>query len=195
MRRRFIIALVIALILPLAGADALAAKKSRASRKSARAATKKAKGGKAARGKVTKRERGRREVARRGRRGRGRDRIASRGRRRRHEARYQPVNRQNDSQEPEAAAAPRSMASGISTERASEIQEALIKAGYLEGPASGQYDEKTVEAMKQFQTANKLAATGMPTAHALKRLGVSKRSSDGYAVPVKSVSVGEKKPQ
>ena len=195
MRRRLIITLVIALILSLASADALAAKKSRAGRKPARAAAKKAKGGKVARGKAAKRERGRKEVSRRGRRGRGRDRIASRGRRHRREARYQPVNRQNESQEPDAPTAPRPVASGISTERASEIQEALIKQGYLEGPASGQYDEKTVEAMKQFQAANKIPATGMPTAQALKRLGVSKRSSDGYAVPVKSVSVGEKKPQ
>ena len=94
----------------------------------------------------------------------------------------------------DATPAPRSMASGISSERASEIQEALIKQGYLEGPASGQYDEKTSEAMKQFQAANKLPTTGLPSAHTLKRLGVSKRSNDGYAVPVKSVSVGEKKP-
>lgn len=195
MQRRLIFTLVIALILSLASADALAAKKSRAGRKPARAAAKKEKRGKSARGKVAKRERGRKEVSRRdGRRGRGRDRVAGRGRRRRHEARYQPVNRQYESQESDVAA-PRPVASGISTERATEIQEALIKHGYLEGPASGQYDEKTAEAMKQFQQANKLPATGLPSAHALKRLGVSKRSSDGYAVPVKSVSVGEKKPQ
>ena len=76
-----------------------------------------------------------------------------------------------------------------------EIQEALIKQGYLEGPASGLYDENTSQAMKQFQGANRLPATGMPSAHTLKRLGVAKRSNDGYAVPVKSVSEGEKKPQ
>lgn len=195
MQRRLVFTLAIALILSLVSADALAGKKSRASRKPARAAAKKAKGGKVARGKISKRERGRKEVSRRGRRGRGRDRIASRSRRRRHEARYQPVNRQSESQESDATPAPRPVASGISTERANEIQEALIKLGYLEGPASGQYDEKTSEAMKQFQGANKLPTTGLPSAHTLKRLGVSKRSSDGYAVPVKSVSVGEKKPQ
>jgi hypothetical protein len=190
MRRRLIATLVIALILSLAGADVLAAKKSRGGRKPSRAAAKKER-----RGKVAKRERGRKEVARRGRRGRVRDRIASRGRRRRREARYQPVNRQYEAQDSDAPVTPRPAASGISAERATEIQEALIKLGYLEGPASGQYDEKTVEAMKLFQTANKIPATGLPSAHALKRLGVSKRSSDGYAVPVKSVSVGEKKPQ
>ena len=195
MQRRLVFTLAIAIILSLASADALAAKKSRAGRKPARAAAKKAKGGKAVRGKVAKRERGRKEVSRRGRRGRGRDRIASRGSRRRREARYQPVNRQDVSQETYAATAPRPVASGISSERANEIQEALIKLGYLEGPASGQYDEKTADAMKQFQGANKLPTTGLPSAHTLKRLGVSKRSNDGYSVPVKSVSVGEKKQQ
>ena len=73
---------------------------------------------------------------------------------------------------------------GIPTERVTEIQNALIKLGYLSGSATGQYDDATVEAMKQFQVDNQLAATGLPSAHALKRLGVSKRINDGYAVPV-----------
>ena len=74
-----------------------------------------------------------------------------------------------------------------------EIQNALIKAGYLDGPASGQYDETTIQAMKQFQADNGLPETGTPSATALKKLGVAKRSNDGYAVPVKSVTEGEKK--
>jgi len=82
----------------------------------------------------------------------------------------------------------RQTATGIPPERVTEIQRALIKLGYLSGPASGQYDDDTVEAMKQFQSASQLPVTGLPSAHALKRLGVTKRSSDGYAVPVKSSS-------
>jgi peptidoglycan hydrolase-like protein with peptidoglycan-binding domain len=74
-----------------------------------------------------------------------------------------------------------------------EIQNALIKAGYLDGPASGQYDEATVDAMKEFQARHSLPRTGMPSAMALKRLGVSKRPNDGYAVPVNKLSEGEKK--
>ena len=120
MQRRLVFTLAIAIILSLVSADALAAKKSRAAAKKER------------RGKVSKRERGRKELARRGRRGRGRDRVASRGRRRRHEARYQPVNRQSESQEPDATTAPRH-ATGISTERASEIQEALTSPGEAPG--------------------------------------------------------------
>jgi peptidoglycan hydrolase-like protein with peptidoglycan-binding domain len=83
--------------------------------------------------------------------------------------------------------------SGISSERATEIQNALIKAGYLEGPASGQYDDATIEAMKDFQAANRLPPTGLPSAQALKKLGVPKRSNDGFAVPVTRVSETDKK--
>ena len=49
--------------------------------------------------------------------------------------------------------------------------------------------------MKEFQAANNLPASGNPSALSLKKLGVSKTSNDGYAVPVKSVSVSEKKNQ
>ena len=114
---------------------------------------------------------------------RGRDRSAGRGRRRGRHARSRrsrPVVAQDSS------LVGRQASTGIPTERVTEIQKALIKMGYLEGPASGQYDDATIEAMKQFQGANQIPATGMPSAHALKRLGVPKRSSDGYAVPVKS---------
>jgi peptidoglycan hydrolase-like protein with peptidoglycan-binding domain len=74
-----------------------------------------------------------------------------------------------------------------------EIQNALIKAGYMEGPASGQYDDDTIQAMKQFQSANRLSGSGMPSASTLKKLGVSKRSNDGYAMPVNRISENDKK--
>ena len=114
---------------------------------------------------------------------RGRDRSAGRGRRR---GRYARSRRSRPSVAQEPSLVGRQASTGIPPERVTEIQRALIKMGYLDGPPSGQYDDGTVEAMKQFQSANQLPATGMPSAHALKRLGVSKRSNDGYAVPVKS---------
>ena len=40
------------------------------------------------------------------------------------------------------------------------IQERLIKLGYLDGTADGSYGELTEEAVKAFQTANKLEETG-----------------------------------
>ena len=130
-------------------------------------------------------KKGRDKVSRRAGRGarRGRDRAAGRGRRR---GRYARSRRARQSVAQDSPTSGRQPASGIPTERVTEIQTALIKLGYLSGPASGQYDDGTVEAMKQFQSANHLPPTGLPSAHALKRLGVPKRSSDGYAVPVKS---------
>jgi hypothetical protein len=47
--------------------------------------------------------------------------------------------------------------------------------------------------MKQYQSANGLPQTGLPSALLLKKLGVPKRSSDGYAVPVNAVTEAEKK--
>lgn len=82
---------------------------------------------------------------------------------------------------------------GIPQERVTEIQTALIKAGFLDGPATGQYDDATVDAIKQYQGQNGMPQTGLPSAPFLKRLGVSKRSNDGYAVPVNAVSETEKK--
>jgi N-acetylmuramoyl-L-alanine amidase len=74
-----------------------------------------------------------------------------------------------------------------------QIQNALIKGGYMDGPASGLYDDVTIDAMKQFQAKNGMSQTGLPSAPLLKKLGVPKGSNDGYAVPVNRVSETEKK--
>jgi hypothetical protein len=183
----------------------MAGKRSRAGKKTTGARAKKETRGKAGRGRVAKVGRGtkgiskrdgkhlsrreRRELARGER--RGRERYVARGRNGRRYVRYRAARR-NDT-EVTAAPSPPRPASGISPERVTEIQQALIKSGYLEGEATGQYDENTVQAMKQFQAASGLSKTGTPSAATLKKLGVSKRSNDGYAVPVKSVSESEKR--
>jgi hypothetical protein len=118
--------------------------------------------------------------------GRGRSRTRARSGRGRGRGRYARSKRGRQSVAQDYSTSGRPAATGIPTERVTEIQKALIKLGYLSGDPSGQYDDDTVQAMKQFQTANQLTATGLPSAHALKRLGVPKRSSDSYAVPVKS---------
>jgi hypothetical protein len=92
------------------------------------------------------------------------------------------------------APAPAPRASGIPSERVIEIQSALQKAGYYQGEISGIYDDSTKQAMRQYQQANNFQATGMPSAHALKKLGVSKRKNDDYAVPVKSAADKDKSP-
>jgi hypothetical protein len=87
---------------------------------------------------------------------------------------------------PYIAPTPAPRASGIPLERVIEIQNALLKAGYYQGETTGVYDDTTKQAMKQYQQANKLHASGLPSAHALKKLGVSKRKNDDYAVTVKN---------
>ena len=118
--------------------------------------------------------------------GRGGSRARARSGRGRGRGRYARSRRGRQSVAQDYPTSGRPAATGIPTERVTEIQKALIKLGYLSGPPSGQYDDDTVQAMKEFQSANQITATGLPSAHALKRLGVPKRSSDGYAVPVKS---------
>lgn len=126
------------------------------------------------------------------RRGRGRY-EARRGRgRSRYEARYERRSRHSRSYRyyaeestPSSSSAPAASYSGIPSTRITEIQKALIKAGYLHGDPSGQYDSDTTAAMKAYQTANGFTATGLPSAPALKKLGLPKASGDGYEVPVK----------
>lgn len=164
--------------------------------------------GKSARGRAARHERGdrashrgrlsrreRRELARSERGGRlTRERVVVRGRHGRRVVRYRYVRHRSESEAaPVAAAAPRPTGSGIPSERVTEIQNALIKNGYLAGPPSGQYDDATIQAMKQFQAANSFPETGVPSAPALKKLGVAKRSNDGYAMPVNSVSESDRK--
>lgn len=61
----------------------------------------------------------------------------------------------------------------IDPRRVIQIQQALESQGFYKGEMSGVYDDNTAEAMRQFQAANKIAATGYPTAQALRRLGLT----------------------
>ncbi|MEK6304303.1 MAG: peptidoglycan-binding domain-containing protein [Acidobacteriota bacterium] len=175
MRRVLVVVLTIPLLLALLEPNVIAKKRSR----SGRAAVHSPRGSRGKARRVSSRTR------------RGRAVYAARGRRGRHPSRSRS-RRQVVAQSVDSAVIARP-APGISTERATEIQNALIKASYLDGPASGQYDDPTIAAMKQFQARSGLPATGMPSAPALKKLGVSKRSNDGYAMPVTSVSEKQKK--
>lgn len=60
----------------------------------------------------------------------------------------------------------------IDSERVIQIQQALSKRGFYSGETTGVYDETTVDAMRRFQISGKIAVTGYPTAHSLKRLGL-----------------------
>ena len=181
MRRSWVCIVTLAMLMTLISADVAFAKKTRSKGSSSRShAKREARRGRSGRALSRREKRGRKAVAVRGKRGR---RLArSRGRSR---ARY-------ESQPIVASGVPRP-APGIPPERVTEIQTALIKAGYMDGPASGLYDDATIEAMKEFQARNGMSQTGLPSAPLLKKLGVPKRSNDGYAVPVNSVSETDKK--
>jgi peptidoglycan hydrolase-like protein with peptidoglycan-binding domain len=55
-------------------------------------------------------------------------------------------------------------------DRYMEIQQALADAGYFAGPVNGVWNGASVEALRQFQEAEGLEATGKIDAHSLIRL-------------------------
>jgi len=61
---------------------------------------------------------------------------------------------------------------GISSERAKEIQEALIQQHYLDGEASGVWDTRTQEACRKFQADNGWQSKVLPDSRALIKLGL-----------------------
>jgi hypothetical protein len=53
-----------------------------------------------------------------------------------------------------------------------ELQSKLAQEGYYSGEPSGQWDEKTTEALKKFQAANNLPATGKLDPDTIRKLGI-----------------------
>jgi Putative peptidoglycan binding domain len=82
--------------------------------------------------------------------------------------------RPQDSSENDPASLTRRKPLKIDESRALQIQQALKQRGFYAGELTGEYDQATVEAMRRFQTQEKIPATGYPTAHALKRLGLTR---------------------
>lgn len=60
----------------------------------------------------------------------------------------------------------------IAPERATQIQEALIREGYLTGAPSGEWDTQTKAAMVKFQSDNGWQTKLTPDSRALKKLGL-----------------------
>jgi hypothetical protein len=67
-------------------------------------------------------------------------------------------------------------------ERATEIQTALIKQGYLTGEPTGKWDEQTVAAMQKLQGDNGWQTKITPDSRALIKLGLG--PTDTAAAPV-----------
>ena len=68
------------------------------------------------------------------------------------------------------------------TDRISEIQEALAKRGTFDGMPTGKWDDSTTEAMRKFQAANHLNPTGKLDAPTLQKLGLGSEIA-GVAAP------------
>lgn len=78
---------------------------------------------------------------------------------------------------------------GISSDRAREIQQALIKHNYLTGAPSGEWDAATQKAMQKYQADNGWQTRITPDSRALIKLGLGPdNSADGTLLNAESVS-------
>jgi peptidoglycan hydrolase-like protein with peptidoglycan-binding domain len=75
-------------------------------------------------------------------------------------------------------------------ERVTEIQRALIQAGYLREDANGKWDEPTRQAMLRFQTEHGFPTTGLPEAKSLMKLGLGPHPLPGDADPAAPARAG-----
>jgi len=73
-------------------------------------------------------------------------------------------------------------------QRISEIQQALAKNGAYSGTPNGKWDASTVEAMKRFQGAHGLNASGKLDAKTLQQLGLGSQTA-GIAAPTPAVRI------
>jgi peptidoglycan hydrolase-like protein with peptidoglycan-binding domain len=74
------------------------------------------------------------------------------------------------------------------TQRISEIQQALAKHGAYAGTSNGKWDASTVEAMKKFQGAHGLNPSGKLDAKTLQQLGLGSQTA-GVAPPTPAVRI------
>jgi len=76
------------------------------------------------------------------------------------------------------------------SDRITQIQSALTRAGFYQGDATGKWDADTVAAMQKFQSSNGLDATGKLDALSLQKLGLGSEIAGVSAPkPVVRVSV------
>ena len=66
---------------------------------------------------------------------------------------------------------------GISAERATQIQTALVKAGYMTGEPSGMWDASTQAAMEKMQADNGWQTKLVPDSRAIIKLGLGPGST------------------
>lgn len=87
----------------------------------------------------------------------------------------------------------------IDEARAREIQQALIREGYLDGKANGQWDTRSKDAMARFQADHGWQTRTVPDARALIKLGLGPANAapvpgEPTAAPGAAPAGGEKLP-
>jgi peptidoglycan hydrolase-like protein with peptidoglycan-binding domain len=76
----------------------------------------------------------------------------------------------------------------IDDDRATQIQTALIKSGYLSGEASGHWDASTESAMQKFQADNGWQTKLTPDSRAIIKLGLGPSQSADLTTPSPKLS-------
>jgi peptidoglycan hydrolase-like protein with peptidoglycan-binding domain len=72
---------------------------------------------------------------------------------------------------------------GMESDRATEIQQALIKSGYMSGEPSGVWDGQSAAAMQKFQGDNGWQTKITPDSRALIKLGLGPQQDAMLASP------------
>ena len=70
----------------------------------------------------------------------------------------------------------------LAPDRIREIQQALIREGYLSGEPTGKWDAATTSAMRRFQKAHGYPETGKPDSLSLHQLGLGAETA-GQSAP------------
>lgn len=70
----------------------------------------------------------------------------------------------------------------MDSQRATEIQQALIQAHYLNGQPTGQWDQQTQAAMTKYQADSGWQTKITPDSRALIKLGLGPKQDDGEYV-------------
>jgi hypothetical protein len=63
-------------------------------------------------------------------------------------------------------------------DRYRDIQQSLVAKGYLKSEPNGVWDDRSIEALKQFQTDQKLTPTGKISSATLIALGLGPKTAD-----------------
>ena len=79
-------------------------------------------------------------------------------------------------------------------QRYAEIQQALVDKGYADGPADGKWNDNWAEALKRFQTDQKLDPTGKITSLSLLALGLGPDHGNSPAAVTATAAPAKEQP-